>query len=283
MPPGVKPIFMGKHGLAKDKLSTQEKEEMREKLLGLGRVNEGQYITTEFYRVPFQQALSLVSKRAVFLDKGDAIVPLDKLESTLVNRFRIHLSRALMEAAQLFDHVSGDTRIAPLLKNMNKQYVGKDFSKSAGGSLGKLTLDVVDEAAERNMPLCMKNLHDNLKKDHKLKHWGRLQYGLFLKGAGMEMEDALMFWENHFTKLISHDNFQKQYAYSFRHMYGKEGARKNYTPYSCMKIIMGTPPEPGGDATYILYNAIYFLLSCCLLFYVQLSMDAHTATLRRIS
>jgi hypothetical protein len=27
------------------------------------------------------------------------------------------------------------------------------------------------------------NLHVNLKRDHKLKHWGRLQYGLFLKGA----------------------------------------------------------------------------------------------------
>lgn len=54
-----------------------------------------------------------------------------------------------------------------------------------------------------------------------------------------------MFWESHFTKLISHDQFVKSYAYSFRHMYGKEGARKNYTPYSCMKIIMGTPPETG--------------------------------------
>jgi DNA primase large subunit len=98
-----------------------------------------------------------------------------------------------------------------------------------------------------------------------LKHWGRLQYGLFLKGAvrsclslssiislligydsqGMELEEALIFWEGQFAKLVQHDQFQKQYAYSFRHMYGKEGARKNYTPYSCMKIIMGTPPEVG--------------------------------------
>lgn len=59
------------------------------------------------------------------------------------------------------------------------------------------------------------------------------------------MEDALQFWESHFAKAVPHDQFQKQYAYSFRHMYGKEGARKAYTPYSCMKIILGTPPEPG--------------------------------------
>lgn len=55
----------------------------------------------------------------------------------------------------------------------------------------------------------------------------------------------MRFWENSFSKVVPHDQFQKQYAYSFRHMYGKEGARKAYTPYSCMKIILGSPPEPG--------------------------------------
>lgn len=55
----------------------------------------------------------------------------------------------------------------------------------------------------------------------------------------------MLFWESHFTKVMNHDAFHKGYAYSFRHMYGKEGARKNYTPYSCLKIIMGTPPEAG--------------------------------------
>jgi hypothetical protein len=37
---------------------------------------------------------------------------------------------------------------------MNKQYVGKDFGKSQ--SLDKLTPDRVDNAADANMPLCMK-------------------------------------------------------------------------------------------------------------------------------
>lgn len=45
--------------------------------------------------------------------------------------------------------------------------------------------------------------------------------------------------------MMTHDQFVKGYGYMFRHMYGKEGARKNYTPYSCFKIIMGPSPEPG--------------------------------------
>lgn len=239
--------FMSNHGLADDKLDIDEKEALRDKLIGLAGVGELNFASTEFYKVPFQQALHMLSTRQVYIEKGFAYLPIGKLVATVVSRFRILLSRALIEASQMFDHVSGDTRIGPLLKNMNKQYIGKDFNKSSGGSVDKLTPEIIDEAADNNMPLCMKNLHQNLKKEHKLKHWGRLQYGLFLKGAGMELEDAMVFWESHFTRLLSHDNFQKQYAYSFRHMYGKEGARKNYTPYSCMKIIMGAAPEPGGE------------------------------------
>lgn len=60
------------------------------------------------------------------------------------------------------------------------------------------------------------------------------------------MDGAQQFWEQQFTKIMTHDQYMKSYAYNIRHMYGKEGARKNYTPYSCMKIIMGAAPEAGG-------------------------------------
>lgn len=59
------------------------------------------------------------------------------------------------------------------------------------------------------------------------------------------MEDALIFWEREFTRSMSHDDFQKKYAYNVRHLYGKEGGRKNYAPYSCMKIVLGTQPGVG--------------------------------------
>ena len=68
---------------------------------------------------------------------------------------------------------------------------------------------------------------------------------LLVDRLGMDLEDATRFWEAMFTKIMSHDDFQKKYAYNVRHMYGKEGARKNYTPYSCMKIIKAAAPEAG--------------------------------------
>ncbi|KAK3284970.1 hypothetical protein CYMTET_7405, partial [Cymbomonas tetramitiformis] len=64
--------------------------------------------------------------------------------------------------------------------------------------------------------------------------------------AGWAAQDALRFWKTEFSKKMPAEKWEKQYAYGVRYNYGKEGKRADYTPYSCMKIIMSTPGE--GDA-----------------------------------
>uniref|UniRef100_G1NM85 DNA primase large subunit C-terminal domain-containing protein n=1 Tax=Meleagris gallopavo TaxID=9103 RepID=G1NM85_MELGA len=92
----------------------------------------------------------------------------------------------------------------------------------------------------------MRQLHKVLRENHHLRHGGRMQYGLFLKGIGLTLEQALEFWKKEFIKgKVDADKFDKGYAYSIRHNYGKEGKRTDYTPYSCMKIIMSNPPSQG--------------------------------------
>ncbi|KAI9247866.1 Dna Primase, partial [Sporodiniella umbellata] len=87
-------------------------------------------------------------------------------------------------------------------------------------------------------------LKDNLQKSKHLKHEGRLQLGLFLKGIGLSVEEALVFWRKAFSSLTD-DKFQKGYAYNVRYNYGLEGRRVNYNPFSCLKIINGVAPGTG--------------------------------------
>lgn len=82
----------------------------------------------------------------------------------------------------------------------------------------------------------MRHLHAQLRRDQHLKHNGRMQYGLFLKGIGLSLEEAMMFWRKAFGK-INDDNFQRNYAYNIRHNYGQEGKRTNYTPYRYIQIV----------------------------------------------
>lgn len=95
----------------------------------------------------------------------------------------------------------------------------------------------------------MQNLHISLRRDKHLKHYGRLQYTLFLKGIGLSLEECLIFWRSGFSK-ITDDVFNKEYRYNVRHAYGDVGGDSNrrgngYSPYSCQKILTEHPPGPG--------------------------------------
>jgi DNA primase large subunit len=205
-----------------------------------------------YFKVPFIEALDLVGNRKVYLEKGIAFVPFDHVVSILIARFRANLSQQLASAFRKFNRsiVSKDERLAPVLINLAKHHIGPDYSSigqgvQGGGGAGDIKPEMIDTLASTSMPLCMKNLHQALKMQHHLKHGGRMQYGLFLKGAGLQLEDAISFWRQHFCKKMSVDDFNKKYAYNIRHNYGKEGKRKDYTPYNCMKIITGEPPKTG--------------------------------------
>jgi len=97
--------------------------------------------------------------------------------------------------------------------------------------------------------MCMAHLHRSLRRDAHLKHYGRLQYTLFLKGIGLNLEECLIFWRQGFSK-ITDDTFNKEYRYNVRHVYGDVGGDSNrrsggYSPYSCQKILTEHPPGPG--------------------------------------
>lgn len=242
--------FLANNDFDLECVSRSEKEKLRDKLLSVpSGVNPMDFHNTEYYRVPFVQALELVAKRECYILGGYAYVPLSRIVSIVAAKFRATLSKSLALAAGVFGQVAHDeqARIGPLLKSMNSQYTGPGAPNAVLGADGQevLTAATVDALAAQSMPLCMKQLHKGLQRDHKLKHMARLQYGLFLKGAGMSLEEHTLFFHKEFTRIMTSDQFNKEYSYSIRHMHGKEGKRGSYTPYNCMKIILGNPPNSG--------------------------------------
>uniref|UniRef100_G1P4R7 DNA primase large subunit n=1 Tax=Myotis lucifugus TaxID=59463 RepID=G1P4R7_MYOLU len=127
---------------------------------------------------------------------------------------------------------------------LSHSYTGQDYSTL--GSAGKISLDQIDSLCTKSFPPCMRQLHKALRDTHHLRHGGRMQYGLFLKGIGLTLEQALQFWKQEFIRgKMDPDKFDKGYSYNIRHSFGKEGKRTDYTPFSCLKIILNNPPGQG--------------------------------------
>ncbi|XP_066109077.1 DNA primase large subunit isoform X1 [Saccopteryx bilineata] len=196
------------------------------------------------YKVPFADALDLFRVRKVYLEDGFAYVPLKDIVAIILNEFRTKLSKALALTARSLPAVQSDERLQPLLTRLSHSYTGQDYSTL--GNVGKISLDQIDSLSIKSFPPCMRQLHKVLRENHHLRHGGRMQYGLFLKGIGLTLEQALQFWKQEFIKgKMDPDKFDKGYSYNIRHSFGKEGKRTDYTPFSCLKIILNNPPGQG--------------------------------------
>lgn len=200
-----------------------------------------------FYKVPFEQVLDLVSRRQVWIDKGFAYVPESQQTQLLLTEFKNHLMKDLIQTAKALPRLDEEDRLIPILESLAQQYQTTSFNNfdnlDTTSSVGKITAEQVPSLSSY-FPPCMKHLQDQLQIDHHLKHQARLQYGLFLKGIGLSVEEALIFWRNSFSK-ISDERFQKEYSYNVRYNYGLEGKRTSYTPYSCRAIITNNHPSSG--------------------------------------
>ena len=153
--------------------------------------------------------------------------------------------------ARALPRLDEDDRLSPILDHLSKNFNTPDASFSSSTSAvpgADISARNVD-ALSASFPLCMHNLHRSLRRDAHLKHYGRLQYTLFLKGIGLNLEECLVFWRSGFSK-ITDDQFNKEYRYNVRHVYGDVGGDgnrrgKGYSPFSCQKILMEHPPGPG--------------------------------------
>jgi len=199
----------------------------------------------ELYKVPFESACILLSSRKYFLKEGYLYLPKIELPACIELIYRDKLTDVLNYTLSREADVASDPRVSKLLTKLRGWQATSGYSSWKGKIDGKVDIEELDNLSKRFYPPCAKVLHGGLKANSHLKHDGRMQYGLFLKGIGLSLEESINFWRMEFTKKITTDVFNKKYLYNIRHNYGSEGKRADYTPWSCTKILNITPPTEG--------------------------------------
>ncbi|KAG5444745.1 DNA primase large subunit [Clonorchis sinensis] len=246
--PDVISHFLSENQLHFCHLSDRERARIQQQLVAGTAATGVDFSTTAFYKVYFSEVPELVRSRRIYIRAGFAYVPDSDLVSLVVSHFRTALSCSLARLGFTLGSclASEEYRVLPLLSSLSNRYFGEDYANKAP-VMGHIKADQVDALARQHgvFPPCMAQLHETLKANHHLRHVGRMQYGLFLKGIGLPLEESLKFWRNAFAPKYDNDQFSKSYAYNIRHNYGKEGKRTDYTPYSCVKIISSNGPGPG--------------------------------------
>ncbi|KAL5552638.1 hypothetical protein UlMin_040039 [Ulmus minor] len=239
----VQRALMAEFELPYKAVSHSEFESVKDKLGQVARsMGQSSTADTLFFKVPFEEVPELVAGRRVFIHKGHAYIASNQVVSIVATQFRSHLSKALILTNRKWTSSIREQekdRLAPIVEALSSSYLGPEYFQPKG--LSEISLKDIDELAKSSFPLCMRHLFEKLREDHHLKHGGRMQLGLFLKGVGLKVDDALAFWRAEFSQKIGAERFDKEYSYNIRHNYGKEGKRTDYTPYSCQKIITSTP------------------------------------------
>jgi Eukaryotic and archaeal DNA primase, large subunit len=157
---------------------------------------------TRYYQVAFEHVAPLVRSRRVLVRAGFAYVPERNIRDVVSAQFRAKLSHGLMTAAKAVGLAEQDSRMRPILETVRAHHAAEASNRPSfedGRGIETISLNDLN-AALPSVPLCMANMIARLRAEHHLRHSGRMQLGLFLKGCGLNMDESLQFWRTEFAR-----------------------------------------------------------------------------------
>ena len=203
-----------------------------------------------YYGVDFTSVPALLRSKIVIIKGGVAYVNHNQALTVLYDKFKEELEVGLMDALRARPDVEAkeQDRVSAFLSKALFQSLNV-INRGANVQTGPAPeMDIEDIAAyaDTHMPLCMRMMDRTLRRDRHLKFDGRFQYGVFLKDAGLSLENMMKFLSETMTLRTSTAKFAKsEYGYSVRFWYGKEGKKTSYNALNCSTLTMGAAPKAG--------------------------------------
>ncbi|EGV65386.1 DNA primase subunit pri2 [Yamadazyma tenuis] len=206
-----------------------------------------------FIKLPFEKIPNLVGSRSILVRQGYGYIPTSFQLNLLVIEVQENLSKNLVKTFQAIPRLDEDDRLVPLLQALSKNFSSVQYDSNFGDESASdiNATSITSNKIMSHYPLCAKVLQKSLVANHHLRFQGRQQLSLFLKGIGLNVDEALRFWSTQFTSGntgISLEKFNKEYKYNIRHSYGLEGARINYKPWDCATIL--SKPKPNKSESH---------------------------------
>ncbi|XP_034939347.1 DNA primase large subunit-like isoform X2 [Chelonus insularis] len=233
-------------------VNNNEKQELQHQLINFID-NPKDLQGTQFFKVPISLLLGVINFHEVYFDKGIAYIPFDQIRAVFEGLFRENLEQQVysvnMERLNYcFEIFEQSKKFSEILKEIGDKFIEVQQYSAIGE---KIVASDVDELAVSSFPPCMRVIHEVLRSQHHLKHESRLQYTLFLKGAGLPVDEAIKLFSEEFLKKISEKRFNREYKYYIEHAYGFRGNKTDYHPLDCCEIQKN--PTAFGDCNGCLF------------------------------
>lgn len=195
--------FVQSLAMSWEMVGQEEKDELRDELKAATGFNSGRGDEENWFKVDWEKVPELVERRQVLLKRGTAYVHTREQTGMVVSEFTRTLESGLELAARFLPRMDEDNRLAPILHHLSQSFVAPDAGYTESSSIGDMTSINAGsiDALSVHFPLCMQNLHRELRKNSHLKHFGRLQYSLFLKGIGLDLQECILFWRKSFKMI----------------------------------------------------------------------------------
>ncbi|XP_034256015.1 DNA primase large subunit-like isoform X2 [Thrips palmi] len=194
---------------------------------------------------------------------GKVIVPCGKWSQLLGCLFGEHLKHGMQQllASNSYTSMWDDDRVRYLFRVLKLKF-NQNAPSNAMSKYSTLRANEVDQTSLL-FPPCMRNMHITLRQRHRLSHYSRFYYSLFLKDIGMPLMESIEFWSKEYAQSTgsctscSH-SWQKdgrKYVYSLRHMYGLEGSRREYHTPCCQQVQnMSSSPLSDGGCPFLSFD-----------------------------
>ncbi|ELP83528.1 DNA primase large subunit, putative [Entamoeba invadens IP1] len=211
-------------------------------------LNEQKYFALPLVKVPFYEAGKFFRTRELLLRDGFAFISKQEIIDLVTLKYRGKIQEIIKEMGNADLMAKVPTELHPMLQfYMDNVPMVKSISEK-GYAQAECSIEEARESLGMFAP-CAFSIYRRFKREKHLKHFGKLQLVLFLKGMGLDMDGT--------KKYIDEvERLDKDAIYAIEHAYGKVGGKKDYSSYGCVGLMSHN--RNVGDCDGCIMNTLKF-------------------------